>query len=138
LAESRRARIVITGGPNDVELAGGVSGLMRHPPLVLAGRTSLGLLAACLEQADAVVSNDTGVLHVAAALRRPVVALYGPTSPQLTGPLGEPQRTVVLHHPDCCPSIPCYRPDHPGAPGMDAITVDEAYAAVCRVLGVPP
>jgi ADP-heptose:LPS heptosyltransferase len=73
-------------------------------------------------------------LHIAAALGRPAVALYGPTSPSLTGPLGEAARTIVLHHPDCCPRIPCYQPDHPPHPGMDSITVDEAYGAVSDLL----
>lgn len=107
---------------------------MRHPATVSAGQTTLRQLAAYLEQASLVVSNDTGILHVAAALRRPVVALYGPTSPALTGPLGEPQRIAVVHHADCCPRVPCYQPNHPPHPGMNAITVDEVYAAACQLL----
>ena len=134
LAEQRRSHIVITGSPSDAALADAISRRMRQPATVLAGQTSLRQLAACLEQAQLVIANDTGVLHVAAALRRPVVALYGPTSPAVTGPLGEPERTVVVHHPDCCPQIPCYRPEHPAHPGMDAISVEEVYAAACHLL----
>lgn len=127
-------RIVITGGPDDVELAETVRRAMQQPATILAGKTTLRQLAACLEQARVFISNDTGILHLAAALRRPVVALYGPTSPTLTGPLGDPKRTVVLHHPECCPSIPCYEPEHPAHPGMDSIAVDEAYQATRRLL----
>ena len=134
LSEVRRAHVVITGGPDDVALAESVARQMRQPPTVLAGQTTLRQLGVCLEQAQLVIANDTGILHLAAALRRPVVALYGPTSPALTGPLGDPQRTVVLHHPDCCPQIPCYRPDRPPHPGMNSITVDEAFAAACQML----
>ena len=134
LTESQRVQVMITGGPDDVALAETVKQAMRHPAVVLAGQTTLRQLAADLEQASLVVSNDTGVLHVAAALGRPVVALYGPTSPLLTGPLGEPQRIAVVHHADCCPSIPCYRPDSPPHPGMNAITVDEVYEAACQLL----
>ena len=136
LARDRALHPVITGGPDDRVLADAVRGRMRQPAAVLAGKTTLRELAACLEQARLVVSNDTGVLHVAAALGRPLVALYGPTSPQLTGPRGDPRRTVVLHHAGCCPSIPCYAPDRPPHPGMDAITVEEAYDAAQRVLEV--
>ncbi|PIQ83185.1 MAG: lipopolysaccharide heptosyltransferase II [Candidatus Omnitrophica bacterium CG11_big_fil_rev_8_21_14_0_20_63_9] len=134
LIETHHAQIVITGSPDDVPLAREVAGQMRHPAVVLAGATTLRQMAACLEQARLVVSNDTGVLHIAAALRRPVVALYGPTSPILTGPLGDPQRTIVLHHAQCCPRIPCYEPDRPPHPGMRTISVDEVYAAVCKLL----
>jgi len=134
LVEAGQARIVITGGPHDVDLAESVKRAMRHPAIVLAGQTTLRQLGACLERARLVVSNDTGILHLGAALRRPVVALYGPTSPALTGPLGDPERTIVLHRPDCCPQIPCYRPDDPPHPGMQAISVEEAEEAARRLL----
>ena len=134
LTAPQRAQIALTGGPDDVELASAVARRMRHPATVLAGQTTLRECAACLEQAQVVVSNDTGLLHVAAALGRPLVALYGPTSPHLTGPLGDPRRTAILHHPDCCPSVPCYQPDRPPHPGMNAITVDEVYEAARQML----
>ena len=133
LIEHHRVHVVITGGPDDGPLAQAVQRAMRQTATVLAGTTTLRELGALLEQAQLVVSNDTGVLHIAAALRRPIVALYGPTSPALTGPLGDPARTVVVHHPDCCPSIPCYEPDHPH-PGMNTITVDEVFAAAIKLL----
>jgi heptosyltransferase-2 len=134
LVESQRVHVVITGGPADAALADAVKHRMRHPAVVIAGQTTLRQLAAVLEQAQLIVSNDTGILHVAAALRRPVVALYGPTSSALTGPLGEPQRIAIVHHADCCPHVPCYQPDHPPHPGMDAITVEEVYQAACQLL----
>ncbi|MBI3088036.1 MAG: glycosyltransferase family 9 protein [Candidatus Omnitrophica bacterium] len=134
LAQRPGRAIALTGGPDDEPLIRRISGRMRVPPLVLAGQTTLRQLAACLERAGVVVSNDTGVLHIASALRRPVVALYGPTSPAFTGPLGAPERTVVIHHADCCPQIPCFNPDRPRHPGMDAISVDEAHEAAERLL----
>jgi heptosyltransferase-2 len=134
LIESQHAQVVLTGGPDDVALAESVKHEMRNAPTILAGSTTLRGLGACLEYAHLIVSNDTGVLHIAAALRRPVVALYGPTSPMLTGPLGDSQRTVVVHHPDCCPQIPCYSPRQPQHPGMNAISVDEVYEAAVRLL----
>ena len=128
------AHVVITGAPEDGPLADTITQRMRQRASVLAGQTSLRELGACLEQARLVVSNDTGILHIAAALGRPLVALYGPTSPALTGPLGDARRMAVLHHPDCCPQIPCYHPRHPSHPGMDAISVEEVYAAAARLL----
>ncbi len=134
VVETHRVQVLVTGGPHDLELAETVKRGMRHPAVVLAGRTTLRQLSACLEHATVVISNDTGVLHLAAALGRAVLGLYGPTSPALTGPLGEPSRTAVLHHADCCPEVPCYHPDTPPHQGMDAISVDEAYIACSNLL----
>jgi heptosyltransferase-2 len=136
LASACGARIVITGSPDDRALAEGIRSRIPAPSTVLAGKTTVRQLAACLEQAQLLVSNDTGILHIAAALRRPLVALYGPTSPLLTGPLGDTSRMRVLHHQDCCPTIPCMRPGRePGHAGMASISVDEAFAAARELLG---
>ena len=135
LAGARRVHIAVTGGPDDAAIASVIAAQMRRPATVLAGRTTLRELGGCLEQARLVISNDTGVLHMAAALARPIIALYGPTSPAFTGPLGDPRRMIVLHHPDCCPRIPCYQPDRPPHAGMNAITVDEVYDAAVKLLG---
>ena len=107
---------------------------MPRAPIVLAGKTTLRQLGACIERSALVVTNDTGVLHIACALRAPAVALYGPTSPQLTGPLGDPSRTRVIHHADCCPSIPCFEPDGPPHPGMESIDVREVFDAALSLL----
>ncbi|MBI2885417.1 MAG: lipopolysaccharide heptosyltransferase II [Candidatus Omnitrophica bacterium] len=127
--------ILLTGSADDAPLAGAIRARMApHAPHELVGRTTIRQLAAVLERAAAVISNDTGVLHLAAALRRPVVALYGPTSPALTGPYGDPALTRVIHHPECCPAVPCYQPDHPGYPGMAAISVEEVVRAAKELL----
>lgn len=135
LGQAHAAHIAITGGPDDTALADSIRQQMRHPVIVLAGRTTFRQLAACLSYAQLVISNDTGVLHLAAALNRPLVALYGPTSPILTGPLGDRHKTTVLHHPDCCPRVPCVEPEQPPHPGMRSITVDEVVAASSHLLG---
>jgi len=68
----------------------------------LAGETSLDQAVALLSQADQVVANDSGLMHVAAALERPVVAIYGSTSEKFTPPLSE-KSTVVSVDIDCRP-----------------------------------
>ena len=134
LVAEEGARVIITGGPDDVALAQTVAEGMSCPVTVLAGQTTVRQLGAILDAADLLVSNDTGVTHIAAALHRPLVALYGPTSPALTGPLGDPNRIIVIHHPEGCPAVPCYSADLLSHPGMAAIPVDEVYDAVRDML----
>lgn len=130
------AAVLVTSGADDAALAEAVTGGMRHDAQRLPPGTSLRQAAACLEQASLIVTNDTGIAHVAAALQRPLVALFGPTSPAYTGPLGDAARTRVLHHPDCCPVMPCLKaaPPHPG---MTAISVEEAAGAALALWSSP-
>lgn len=134
LAQRPGRLIALTGAPEDQPLIDKIRSLMSARALILAGRTTVPQMAACLSRAALLVSNDTGVMHLAAAVGCPVVALYGPTSPAMVGPLGDPSRTRVIHHAASCPNIPCYRPEHPGHPGMDAISVEEVVDASERLL----
>jgi heptosyltransferase I len=86
---------VIVGAAGDRALAAQISGSID-----LTGRTNLRQLVALMERAELVIGNDTGPLHIAAALGRPMVALYGPTNPDYTGPYGHLES--VLRHPIAC------------------------------------
>jgi lipopolysaccharide heptosyltransferase I len=79
---------LFVGGGDETSLAEAVRCRLAGPTCDLTGRTTLPQLAAVLEQADVVLANDTGPLHLAAALGRPVVAPYTCTSVRLTGPYG--------------------------------------------------
>lgn len=70
----------------------------------LSGRTSLGEMAALVRRAALCVTNDSGSMHLAVALDRPVVSVFGPTNPVLTGPYGRPQAVVRAD----VPCSPCY------------------------------
>jgi ADP-heptose:LPS heptosyltransferase len=74
LAE-RGLQVVLTGGPEEAPIVAAIQQLMRAPGLDLTGRTTLGTLGALLEGADLLVSNDTGVMHVAEAVGTPLVAV---------------------------------------------------------------
>jgi len=77
---------------------------LRSFAVNLAGKTTLAQAIDLLSCADAVVSNDSGLMHVAAALNRPLVAVYGSTSPEFTPPLAEQVQIVR----SALPCSPCF------------------------------
>jgi lipopolysaccharide heptosyltransferase I len=85
---------IFVGGPEDGQLARETFVHVAGPCLDLTGKTSLPELVAVLERADTVIANDTGPLHLAVALRRPVVAPYTCTRVRLTGPYGAYHQAV--------------------------------------------
>jgi lipopolysaccharide heptosyltransferase II len=91
--------VVVTGTANEQELVDEIGRAAGVPLLSLAGRLDLGQLAALLELAPLLISNNTGPVHMAAALGTPVVDLYALTNPQHT-PWATPHR--VLYH-----DVPC-------------------------------
>ncbi len=96
-------RVVVTGGPGERALVAAVVAAADKAAVPGVG-TALEDLMAVLAGAEAVVSGDTGPLHLAAALGRPVVGVFGPTDPAQTGPCG-PRATVVRRPVPCAP---CY------------------------------
>jgi heptosyltransferase II len=102
--------IVLVGAPGDAAAAAAVSAVA--PARSLVGRDRPALLKTLLSEIDVLVSGDTGVAHLAAALGTPAVTLFGPTDPALSAPRGAAR---VLTHP--VPCAPCfYRAcpiDHP-------------------------
>jgi lipopolysaccharide heptosyltransferase I len=80
---------IFVGGPDEAPLARLVARKLRGASLDVTGKTSLPHLAALLARADVMLANDTGPLHLAAALGRPVVAPYTCTKVRLNGPYGQ-------------------------------------------------
>jgi lipopolysaccharide heptosyltransferase II len=104
LAARLGARVVLVGAPGDGEVADEIVRVAQVTVANLTGRTTLPELAALLARCDLLVSGDSGPLHIACAVGTPVVGLYGPTDPEISGPLG--RRAVVLRQPLWC--APCY------------------------------
>lgn len=84
----RRGGVLVTGGPADRAAGDAIAAPLGASALNLAGQTSLAEWAAALAACDAVVCNDSGGMHLAAALGRRGVAVFGATDPRVTGPLG--------------------------------------------------
>lgn len=96
LAEQLDGRIVLSGGDREIPLAQRIAGQMKHKPVIAAGDTRVGQLAALFQRAKVVLGPDSGPLHLAAAVGAPTVALYGPADPVEFGPWGDPQRQIAL------------------------------------------
>ena len=94
--------------------------------------STVGQLIALLRRTALVVAGDTGPLHLAATLKRPVVGLYGPTDPARNGPYGT--RSRVLRH---ASSVVDHSRHAETEKGLLEITVDEVVAAALDLLGVP-
>ncbi len=102
LAQDIGGRIILFGAPSDVPRTHEIASRMKEPPLVAAGQTTLSQLAALLQRCTLLVSGDTGPMHLATAVGTPVVALFGPAAPWLTGPYGK-QHAVVEKDLPCRP-----------------------------------
>ena len=92
---SRGRRVWLIGSPADRAVGDEIAGLAGGAAINLCGRTDLASAIDLLSVAEVVVSNDSGLMHVAAALGRPLVALYGSSSPAHTPPLA-PARLASL------------------------------------------
>lgn len=95
---------VVLAGSKDDERQGEIVKELANSPkeiIDLTGKTSLRELAALIKGSSFYVSGDTGPLHIATALKKPLVAIYGPTRPERTGPYGNKDATVLVAPVDC-------------------------------------
>ena len=159
LADRYRAKVLFVGGEGDRVLLQGILGRMKSRPAVAAGRATFRQTGALLERSSLLISNDSGPLHLGLAVGVPVVALFGPTDPNLTGPAdgsrsvtpppglsakgGCFQETwpagpktgggVTLLGSIGCP-IPCYQLRCPANLCMEQITVEQVLEAAGPLL----
>jgi heptosyltransferase-2 len=86
-----RARCVLIGGKGEEKLGQHIAEMMRYPPIVLSGKTTIQEMMGVLSHCAVLLTNDTGPMHVAQALGVPVAAIFGSTDPDVTGPVGQAQ-----------------------------------------------
>ena len=135
--------LFVTGGAGERPLASELVAELAAQEIAardLCGALDLPELLALLAASDLLISNDTGPVHLATALRRPVVALFGPNSPQLYGPLGATGR--ALYQPPPC--SPCLTNQNAKSSGCTLplcilrISVDDVAAAAEELLALRP
>jgi lipopolysaccharide heptosyltransferase II len=124
LIEQLDADLLLIGSPDELDISVAVSRQMRNQPITLTGQTDLAQAVAILSVADLLVTNDTGPAHIASALGRPTLVIFGPTNPLTTRPFSAVAE-IVRHPPDCAP---CMLRDCPiDHRCMTAITQDEVF-----------
>jgi lipopolysaccharide heptosyltransferase I len=106
LRQIPRLRFVVLGSKDERPLGEAIANAAADCCLNLAGQTTLDEMIEWIRLSRLTVTNDTGPMHVAAALRRPVVALFGPTNPANTGPYGQGQNVLQI---TSLPCVPCMK-----------------------------
>jgi heptosyltransferase-2 len=120
------AGVILFGSPGERDVAGRIARGMRHPAVNLAGQTAIGDLPALLGRCHLFIGNDSGAMHVAAAVGLPVVGVFGPTDARGTRPAAA-QFTLVQEPVSCSPCFLRHCPvDHRC---MKRVSVERVYEA---------
>ena len=126
LIDALGADVIIFGSRAESPLAEAVVQAMGHTPVLVAGKTTLREFMALLAKCHLVITNDSGPMHLAAALQSPLLAIFGSTNEHATGPLGHQVR--ILKHPVEC--SPCGLRQCPiDFRCMTGVSVDDVYKA---------
>lgn len=125
------ADVLIFGSRAERPLAETIARSMEHTPIVVAGETTLRQLMALLVECRLVVTNDSGPMHLAAALGLPLVAIFGSTNERATGPVGS--RVRIIKRPAAC--SPCGLRECPiDFRCMESVSVDDVYRSTLELI----
>ncbi len=134
IADAYRAKVLLFGSPDEQGLGEEIRRMASNPGVVnLAGRTSLEEAIALIGACGLFVTNDSGLMHVAAALDVPLVGVFGPTDPRRTAPWSKRYLLVRDEGVDCygCKMREC-RHEHKC---MERITAERVFVAVKEMVG---
>jgi heptosyltransferase-2 len=126
---------ILFGSKNDLPIANQIESELQNSNFKIqnvCGQTSLRELMALLKSCRVLLTNDSGSMHVAAALEIPVVAIFGSTSPELTGPIFSRTSKILKHDVPCSP---CFRRECPiDFRCMNGIEIEKVVAAVLKII----
>jgi len=131
------ARCVVFGNAAEAVRADKIASLMKTAaPVSAAGKTTIRQAAAIISRCNAFVSNDTGLMHIAAMQRVPTAAVFGPTSPDMHRPSGPGHKWHYL----ALPCAPCYKFDCPNGmlDCMNKISPDDVFESISALLRQNP
>lgn len=131
IAKNYGANIILFGGKDERAVGEKIAGMTKERVIVLSGETTIREAAALIGNCNLFITNDSGLMHVAAAVGAPVVAIFGPTDPTSTSPYGE-NHIIVRKEVECSPCLKRECPtDHRC---MKEIEVEDVYEVVERQL----
>lgn len=138
LQEQTGASIVLFGTASEMAVSSAIASGLRRAPIDLTGKTSIAELPALLSRCQLFIGNDSGAMHVAAAVGLPIVAVFGPTDPFGTAPV-TPRCTIVQQRPYCSPCFLRRCPtDHRCMTSVTAEAVESAAKPWISALEVRP
>ena len=126
-------RFAILGGAEDKPLGGIVAHADPERCFNLCGQTSLPEMVEWVRLCDLMITNDTGPMHVAAALGKPLVALFGPTEPRRTGPYRQLDSVLRIDLP-CSPCLKSYCTYEKPNECLNAISPAAVFEFACQKL----
>ena len=127
-------KVVLPGAARDVARVNQIAALSGVKPIVMAGETGIKCLAGLLTHTHILITADTGPLHLASALGTHVIAIFGPTRPEITGPRG-PGCSVVLQKDVGCNRAPCYYLECQDNKCMKEVSVEDVLQAIPKIQG---
>jgi len=133
LTEELSCEVVLAGGYTEDSFLKDIVSRTKSEVKNLGGKTKLSELACLIAKSDLLVTTDSGPMHIACAVKTPVVAIIGPTAPWRTGPFGD-EHSVVRHELQCSPCFKrteCPLKHHKC---MKEISVEEVFKTCCNWL----
>ena len=126
-------KVIVFGADFERKLGDELERTMEEKPINLIGKTTLGQAAAIIKRCKVFVSNDSGLMHIAAAVKTPIVAIFGPTDPERYGPNCE-KKVIIKSRLRCSP---CYRKGKVKCKNylcMKKIEVNEVFEGFIKIL----
>jgi lipopolysaccharide heptosyltransferase I len=133
LYAEHKIKSIYVGSEGDASILSHVKGRKSVAISEAFGKTSLKVLASLLTRSKMLVTNDSGPMHLAAAVGTPVTAIFGPTSPDRTGPYGKASGTVIKSREVCAP---CFKRDCETMNCMNGVTVEQVYKTVVDAISL--
>lgn len=131
ICDELKGEVILFGNSDDSNIENEIKGEMGHKPFSLIGKTTLKSLAAWIKRCSLFITNDSGPMHIAAAVGTPIVAIFGSTDPSETSPLSDDYK-IVRKPVDCSP---CWKRECPTDHRcMELITVSDVMDAVKEIL----
>lgn len=132
LMEKYNAKIIFSGSSNDVDLYLMIQDMMKNNAYSVCGKTTIRQAGALFNRCDMVISADSGPVHIACALQKKIIALFGPTDPKITGLYKHKENIIIQKDVKC--NIPCYKDNCDNFRCMKAISAEDVIAEVDKLL----